>query len=179
MKNQVCAYVLKRFKAPTLMTFCTSSNQVRYPHWTSCCSHRFPSPLPPFPFFLLHNSCCGRELVATAMSSQQLTPPTRPRLGSAVTEKLPVFHHPLCLPSVTPAWSYTLSRLRVAAQPCIRVLFPCCVSVLLCLKWCESLCIVISATRQCFILHFQLSFKLRMNYTICLDIHLFLSHEIK
>ncbi|CAB1433319.1 unnamed protein product [Pleuronectes platessa] len=51
-----------------------------------------PSPLsslPPLPFFLLHNSRRGRELVAAAMSSQQLTPPTRTWLGSAVTEKLP------------------------------------------------------------------------------------------
>ena len=62
-----------------------------------------PSLLPPsLPLFLLHNSCCGRELVAAAMSSQQLTPPTEPRLGSVITEKLPVFHHPHRLPSVTP-----------------------------------------------------------------------------
>ena len=58
--------------------------------------------LPPPSLFLLHNSCCGRELVAAAMSSQQLTPPTEPRLGSVVTEKLPVFHHPHRLPSMTP-----------------------------------------------------------------------------
>lgn len=80
------------------MTFCASSHRVLHPYWASCCSHLS------LPF-----SC-----IIASVSSQLHAPPTGLSLGSAITEKPSVFHHPLsspprwppaaAIPAVTAGW---------------------------------------------------------------------------
>lgn len=80
-------------------TFCASSRRAHHPHRNLLLFTPLPSFSPTVPPFLLHNSCCGRELVS---GSNELTAahPAHPA-SAGFTEKQPVFHHPRRLHSVT------------------------------------------------------------------------------